>query len=307
MGRVHDCRNGDDLLMRGRPLELLLLGLLALLWGSSFAMISVGIETIPPVTLIGLRCGIAAVALYAVLRLRGLRVPMDGASWRAYLVQAMLATVTPFVLIAWGSQAVSSSLAIILASTSPIFAFLIGLGLRREARPGWLKGLGTLLGILGVVAIAGHQGLGGGSWPHMLALIASGGLFAWSGYTGRGFKDVDPMLPALGAQLCGLAFLIPAALLFERPWAMQPSVDSLLAMLALGLLATALASVIWFRLLRTLGVVATTAQAYLRLPIGTAIGVVFLGETFPMAAVLGLVLVMVGVAMMTWQRPTGGR
>ena len=286
--------------MRGRPLELLLLGVLSLLWGSSFAMIRVGIETIPPITLIGLRCGIAAVVLYAVLRLRGLRMPVDGASWRAFLLQAMLATVTPFVLIAWGTQEVSSSLAIILASTSPIFAFFIGFLFRREERPGWLKGLGTLLGIVGVVAIVGHQGLGGGSWPHMLALVASGGLFAWSGYTGRSFKDMDPMLPALGAQLCGLMFLVPAALLLERPWAMQPSINSLVALLALALLATALASVIWFRLLRTLGVMATTAQAYLRLPIGAAIGVVFLGESFPMVAVLGLVLVMAGVAMMTW-------
>ena len=292
--------------MRGRSLELLLLGLLSLLWGSSFAMIRVGIETLPPITLIGLRCGIAALVLYAVLRWRGIAMPRDGARWRAFMLQAMLATVTPFVLIAWGSQQVSSSLAIILASTSPIFAFFLGFLYRREARPGWLKGLGTGLGILGVALIVSHQGLGGGSWPHMLALVVSGALFAWSGYTGRGFRDIDPMLPALGAQICGLAFLIPASLLLERPWAMQPSANSLLALLALAVLATALASVIWFRLLRTLGVVATTAQAYLRLPVGTAIGVVFLGESFPMIAVAGLVLVMAGVAMMTWPTAESG-
>jgi drug/metabolite transporter (DMT)-like permease len=70
----------------------------------------------------------------------------------------------------------------------------------------------------------------------------------------------------------------------------------------LALFCTALASVIWFRLLRTLGVVATTSQAYLRLPLGAAIGVVFLGENFPAVAVGGLVLVMAGVAMMTWRR-----
>ena len=288
--------------MRGRPLELLLLGLLSLLWGASFAMIRVGIETIPPITLIGLRCGIAAVVLYAVLRWRGVAVPRDARHWRAFLLQAMLATVTPFVLIAWGSQEVSSSLAIILASTSPIFAFLLGFVVGQEERPGWLKGLGTALGIVGVALIVGHQGFGGGSWPHMLALVVSGALFALSGYTGRGFRDIDPMLPALGAQICGLGFLIPASLLLERPWAMRPSVDSLIALLCLALLATALASVIWFRLLRTLGVVATTSQAYLRLPIGTAIGVLFLGESFPAVAVAGLMLVMAGVAMMTWEK-----
>jgi len=96
--------------------------------------------------------------------------------------------------------------------------------------------------------------------------------------------------------------LLPAALLWERPWAMQPSQASLIALVVLALFCTALASVIWFRLLRTLGVVATTAQAYLRLPLGAGIGVVFLGESFPPVAVGGLVLVMAGVAMMTWRR-----
>lgn len=289
--------------MRGQTPELLLLGLLALLWGSSFALIRVGIETIPPITLIAIRCALAGLALYAVLRLRGRRMPMDRASWRAFLLQAMLATVTPFVLIAWGSQEVASGLAIILASTSPIFAFLLGFVLGRGQRPSLLKGWGTVLGIVGVVLIVGHQGLGGGSWPHMAALIASGALFALSSYTGKdSFDAVDPMLPALGAQLCGLLFLLPAAALLERPWEISPSRESLLALLALALLCTALASVIWFRLLRTLGVVATTSQAYLRLPLGAAIGVVFLGESFPLAAVGGLVLVMAGVAMMTWRR-----
>ncbi len=288
--------------MRGRGFELGLLGLLALLWGSSFALIRVGIETIPPITLIGLRCIIAALALYGVMRLRGVRMARDLASWRAFMVQAMLATVTPFVLIAWGTQQVTSGLAIILASTSPIFAYLLGFVFRQGERPTLLKGLGTAFGIAGVVLIVAHQGLVGGSWPHMLALVASGLLFAFSGYTGRGFAGMDPMLPALGAQLCGLLFLLPASLLLEAPWNMAPSRESLWAMVALGLLCTAVASVIWFRLLRTLGVVATTSQAYLRLPLGAAIGVIFLGESFPLVAVGGLVLVMAGVAMMTWRR-----
>jgi drug/metabolite transporter (DMT)-like permease len=283
-------------------LELALLGVLALLWGSSFAIIRVGIETIPPITLIGLRCILAATALYAVLRLRGVAVPRDATSWRAFALQAMLATVTPFVLIAWGSQQVPSGLAIILASTSPIFAFLLGFLFRRTERPSLLKGLGTGFGIAGVALIVGHQGMAGGSWPHMLALVVSGLLFALSGYTGRSFSGMDPMLPALGSQLCGLVLLLPGAVLLERPWAIEPSTNSLIALLALALLCTALASVIWFRLLRTLGVVATTSQAYLRLPLGAGIGVVFLGESFPPVAVGGLVLVMAGVAMMTWRR-----
>ncbi len=289
--------------MRGRGLELALLGVLALLWGASFAFIHVGVQGFGPLTFIGLRCAIAAAVLYAALRLRGMAVPRDAQSWRAFAIQAALATVTPFVLIAWGSQQVASALAVVRARPSPIFAFLLGFALRRAEAPDWRRGLGVGLGIGGVAAIVGHQGLGGGSLPHMLAIVLSGLLFAASGYTGRAaFAARDPLLPALGAQCVGMAVLLPAALLLEAPWQARPGWDSVVALFGLALLSTALASVIWFRLLRTLGVVATTAQAYLRVPVGAAIGVFVLGEAFPWAAVAGTVLVIAGVALMTWQR-----
>ncbi|MCS6890038.1 MAG: DMT family transporter [Rhodovarius sp.] len=292
---------------QGRGVELLLLGLLALLWGSSFAFIQVGVQGFPPVTLIGLRCAVAAAALWLVLRLRGLSMPRDAMAWRDFAIQAALATVTPFVLIAWGSQQVPSALAVVLASTSPIFAFLLGFALRRLEQPDWRKGLGVLLGMGGVIGLVAHQGLSGGSLPHMLAIVFSGLLFAASGYTGLShFRAKDPLLPALGAQSVGMLVLLPAGLALERPWQLQPGPEHILALFGLALLCTALASVIWFRLLRTLGVVATTSQAYLRVPIGAAIGVLLLGEAFPPAALAGTVLVMAGVWLMTRQRPGGG-
>ena len=113
------------------------------------------------------------------------------------------------------------------------------------------------------------------------------------------------MVPAAGSLLCGAAVLVPASLALDRPWALSPSLASLLALLGLSLLSTALAVLIYFRLLRTFGVVGTTAQSYLRVPIGTALGVLLLGETPSVAAWLGLGLVMAGVACMTL--PGAGR
>ena len=286
--------------MERRGFELALLGVLAVLWGSSFAFIHLGVQGFGPLTFIGLRCAIAAVVLYLVMRLRGITMPRDAASWRAFGIQASLATVTPFLLIAWGSQEVASALAVVLASTSPIFAFLLGFLFRRAEPPGWRKGLGVTLGIAGVAAIVGHQGLGGGSLWHMLAIVFSGALFALSGYTGlSNFQDKDPIVPALGAQCVGLCVLLPLGALVEAPWNATPSASAWFGLFGLALFSTAAASVIWFRLLRTLGVVATTSQAYLRVPIGAAIGVFLLGEAFPWAAVAGTALVMVGVALMT--------
>src|SRR5262249_21773810 len=113
------------------------------------------------------------------------------------------------------------------------------------------------------------------------------------------FKDLDPMLPASGSLICGAAILWPMSLVIDQPWTLTPSRESVLALIGLSVFSTALALVIYFRLVGTLGSVGVTSQAYLRVPIGGAIGLIFLGETLPRSAWIGVACVVVGVAAMT--------
>jgi drug/metabolite transporter (DMT)-like permease len=106
------------------------------------------------------------------------------------------------------------------------------------------------------------------------------------------------MLPATGSLLCSAITLIPVSLVVDRPWTLAPSSRSLVAAMCLALLSTALALTIYFRLIRTLGSVGTTSQAYLRVPIGVAVGVAFLGETLAPTTLIGLACVFAGVATM---------
>jgi drug/metabolite transporter (DMT)-like permease len=131
-----------------------------------------------------------------------------------------------------------------------------------------------------------------------MAVVLATICYAGSAVFSRGFKGLDPMAPAAGSLVCGAAVLIPASLVLERPWTLAPSFGSVVAMLALAVFSTALAFVIYFRLVLTLGSIATTAQAYLRVPIGVAIGAVFLGETLSPMAWIGLGCVVAGVAVM---------
>jgi drug/metabolite transporter (DMT)-like permease len=107
------------------------------------------------------------------------------------------------------------------------------------------------------------------------------------------------LLPAAGSMLAGTALLIPAALIVDRPWTLAPSQESVMALIALSVFSTALAFAIYFRLIRTLGSVGTTAVSYVRVPIGVVIGLVFLGETLSSTAWVGLGFVVVGVMAMT--------
>lgn len=107
------------------------------------------------------------------------------------------------------------------------------------------------------------------------------------------------MLPAAGSLACGAVALAPLSLLVDAPWTLSPSGRSIVALLCLAALSTALAMTLYFRLLRTLGAVGATSQAYLRVPVGVAIGVAFLGEALSPTALAGSILVFTGVAAIT--------
>jgi drug/metabolite transporter (DMT)-like permease len=285
--------------------EWALLALLATCWGASYTFIKIGVATIPPVTLIAARTLIAGLLLLAVLRMRGVKLPTEPAVWRRFVVQACLNSVLPFTLIAWAERSVDAGLATILNSTSPIFIFLLGLGLGGAEKPTLRRFFGVGAGLAGICLIVGFEAFNGlgHSLLAQLALVAAAVCYGCAAMFGRVFKGLDPMVPAAGSLLSGAVMLLPASLLIDRPWTLAPSAPSMLAVLALAVLSTALAFSIYFRLIKTLGPMSTSAQAYLRVPIGVLIGMVFLGETLASTAWVGLACVVAGVVAMT--KPAG--
>lgn len=281
--------------------ELALLLLLATLWGASYTFIRVGVATIPPMTLIAARTAIAGIMLWAVMLWRGMRLPSDAANWRRFLFQACLNSVIPWTLLAFGERTLEAGLATILNSTSPIFTVLLSLAVSRREALTPRKLVGVVTGMAGISLIVGVQALGGFGQQLMAQILTvlAAVCYAGAAIFGRGFKNLDPIAPAAGSLISGAAILIPASLSMERPWMLAPSTSSVLALIALAVFSTALAFVIYFRLIRTLGSVGTTAQAYLRVPVGVAFGVMLLGERPSATAWIGLACVVVGVGAMT--------
>lgn len=282
--------------------EVALLAVLATLWGASYTFIRIGVETIPPITFIAARTLIAGGLLLAIIKMRGLSLPRDPAVWKRFFIQACINSVVPFTLIAWAEQTVNAGLATILNSTTPIFAFLLTVLITRHEAVTTRKLFGTIAGVVGISLIIGmeaFQGIGK-ELVAQLAIVTATISYAAAAIFGRGFKGLDPMMPAAGSMICGALILIPVSLIVDQPWTIAPSADSFLALLGLSVFSTALAFVIYFRLIHTLGSVSTTSQAYLRVPIGVGIGVVFLGETLASTAWIGLVFVVIGVAAMTF-------
>jgi drug/metabolite transporter (DMT)-like permease len=285
-----------------RPIvELALLVLLATLWGASYTFMKIAIETIPPLTLIAARTLIAGTLLAIVLMIRGVRWPRDARTWRGFLIQAGLNSVVPFTLIAWAVQTIDAGSAVILNSMTPIFTFLLALLLVRRDAATVRKLIGVGAGFAGVILIVGLEALAGLGRVVMAqtAVVAASICYAGAALFGGRFRDLDPMLPAAGSLVCGAAVLIPLSVVVDQPWTLAPSWAAIMAVLALAVASTALAFVIYFRLIDTLGSIGVTAQSYLRAPIGVLIGVLLLGERPAPTALVGCGFVLAGVLAMT--------
>ena len=169
--------------------ELALLLALATLWGASYTFIRIGVATIPPITLIACRTLIAGLLLLAIMRWRGVRMPVDATTWRRFLFQACLNSVIPWIMVAWGAQALDAGVATILNSTAPIFTFFLTLAITRHEAVTSRKLLGVLAGMAGICLIVGVQALSGfgEELTAQIAMVLAAIAYAGAAILGRGF------------------------------------------------------------------------------------------------------------------------
>lgn len=290
-----DAARGPD----RRSTDLVLLGVLALLWGSSYPLIKVAVSEIPPLTLVAFRVLVASAVLLVVVTARRARLPNDLASWRQLGCQAVLNSIGAWTVLAWGQKHVDSALAAVLNSTAPIFVFLITSAGAASDRPPRSALAGAGLGVAGVACIVGTPSIA--SDPLYLAgaaaVLFGAVLYAGAAIYGRRFAHQDALVTATGTMLWASACLVPAALLLERPWSLRPSIAAIAAATVLSVACTGLALVIYFRLLKRLGPLATSSQAYLRAGVGALIGVFVLGERLSAWTTAGVVLTVLGVVV----------
>ena len=285
--------------MTGRP--LLLVFTLALLWGASYPLIKIAVETIPPLSVAALRALFGGLLLLALMGRDAPALWRSGVPARTYFAQAAFNCIIPWTLVAWASRTIDSSLATVLNSLAPIFVFLLTWAITRHEAVSARKFLGVILGLAGVITIIGVDALSG-IGKHTaaeLACVAGSLSYAIAAITGRRFDELSPLVPAAGSTLMASVFLVPLAFAIEQPWPMQPSLRSLLGVAGLVVFSTGAAFVVYFKLLSTIGSIGTTAQSYLRILVGVGLGVVFLDEKLPPSLIAGMALVFAGVVAMT--------
>ena len=281
--------------------EWLLLLMLSILWGGSFFFGELALNELPPLTLVLGRVGLAAAVLNIVVRVAGHRMPSDARLWGAFLIMGALNNFIPFSLIFWGQTEITSSLASILNATTPLWTVVLAHFLTQDERMSAGKLTGVTFGLIGVVIMIGPAALGGVGL-NVLAQIAVLGAalsYAFAGIFGRRFKrlNVNPLVTAAG-QLTGTTLMmLPVALIADQPWTLPPpKLITWGAVIGLALLCTAVAYVIYFRLLATAGATNLLLVTFLIPVSALMLGTTILKETLELRQMAGMVLIGLGLA-----------
>ena len=293
--------------------DWLMLAALVAMWGSSFMFIKLGIATVPTSTLVAARLILGAMILLIVVYLRGARLPPlwplrsnGGRVWGNYAILALLGNCIPFTAITWGQQRTDSALAGILMAVMPLATmvlahfFVKGEHMTRNRVIGFVVGFAGILVLMGPSALNRVAGQSIATWSQ-LAILLGALCYAANSVLTRILARGDDVLVASAAMLLIASVMaLPVALVVDMPWQVAPSWTSVSAILWLGVGPTAVATVVYFKLIASAGPTFMSLVNYMSPAVAVFLGVSLLGETPGFHAYIALGLILLGIAVSQW-------
>lgn len=286
--------------MSGR--DWAMLTALSVIWGGSFFFTGIAVKELPPLTIVAARVGLAALALLVGLRIAGIPMPRSPKVWAAFFGMGLMNNMIPFSLIVWGQGHVASGLASILNATTPLFGVVVAHLLTRDERMTGGRLAGTIVGFAGVALMIGPSALSGLGSHLMAELAVLGAALSYSlaGIFGRRFKamGINPIVTATGQISASAVLMIPLALFIDKPWTLPiPSVPTIAAIVAIALISTALAYIIFFRILASAGATNLMLVTFLIPVSAILLGWLFLGEVLAMQHFIGMATIVAGLVL----------
>ena len=283
--------------------EWMLLVLLSVVWGGSFFFNGIALREFPTLSIVTARVGLAALALLFLMKMLGQGIQLNRQILKAFFGMSFLNNVVPFSLIVWGQQHIASGVASILNATTPLFTMLVAHWFTTDEKINPRRLLGVLTGMGGVGLMMGLDSMESSGF-HLLgqsAILLAAFSYGLAGVYGKRFAQlgIPPLATATG-QLCASSMiLIPLTLWIDQPWTMaMPSIEGMGSLLGIALLSTALAYVIYFRLLKTAGAT-NLLLVTLLIPVSAIIlGVFLLDESLEPQHLSGMAVISLGLLIM---------
>jgi len=291
-----------------------LLAALVAMWGSSFMFIKFGVASVPTATLVAARLILGAAILLVFMRMRGARLPKFGRGglriWGNYTILALIGNCIPFTTITWGQQRTDSALAGILMAVMPLATMVLAHFFVSGEHMTRNRVIGFILGFAGIVVLMGPSALSGAGGSTLatlsqFAILAGALCYAANSVLTRILARGDDILTASAAMLLVASVIaLPIALFVDRPWTLAPAASSIAAIVWLGIGPTAIATLLYFKLIGSAGPTFMSLVNYMSPAVAVFLGVALLGETPGIHAYFALSLILAGIAVSQWRPRT---
>ncbi len=281
-------------------MNLLLLLILGTIWGSSYLFIKVAVAEVPVMTLIAGRLLLATIILWILLWALGQSVQRSRSLWRAYAVMGILSGTLPYSLIAWGEQYIPSGLAALLQATMPIFTVILAIFLAGDEPMTWTRILGVIVGFVGVGILMApdiRQGLQANLLGQLAVVLSSASYAGAALFARKQLRGQPPLVSTTGQMTMGALFTLPLSLVIDRPFDLSPSLPAAASWLALAILGTVIAYIIYYALIDRTSATFVSTVTYIIPIIGLVLGALVLGEPMKLVLTGSSVLILLGVLL----------
>ena len=276
--------------------DLTLLIFLGVIWGSSFFNIKIATYSYEPFTLALIRVFFASIPLVILCRYKKIKIEAFCKNWKWFALIGLCNIAIPFVLIAIGTAKINSYLAAILMSTTPLSGSILAHFFLKDEKLSFLKSIGVLIGFSGIILLFFDKVIiNENNIIYALITILGSTFYCIGGILTLKLKHKKNENVTTSTTLWSIIFLIPFSILIEKPWNLSPSVESTLALLYLGTIATGLAWLIRFRILTVNGLVFQTQVAYLIPIFGILFGYFLMDEIITWKVFVSLAIILLGI------------
>jgi len=277
-------------------LDYALLTLLALIWSSAFFNIKIATYSYGPVTIAFLRTFFGAIPVVGICLVKKIKIEAFSKDWYWFAAIGMINLVIPFFLIAYGMQKVQSNLAAILMASTPLSATVLAHFFTDNEKINLTKILGVLVGFSGIVFLFSDNILiNESNFTSALLILIGSTFYVVGGLLTLKISNKKNENVTASILIWGTIFLIPITIFTEKPWNLNPSIDSTISLIYLGVVATGLAWLLRFRILKTNGLVFQAQVAYLIPIFGIILGYIFLKELITPKVLISVAAVIIGI------------
>ena len=279
-----------------KPTDYILLTVLALIWSSAFFNIKIATYSFGPVTIAFLRIFFGAIPVVALCLYKKIKIEAFSKDWQWFALIGMVNLVIPFFLIAYGVQKVQSNLAAILMASTPLSATVLAHFFTSNEKINFIKAFGVLLGFSGIVFLFSDNILiNENNFLSALIIFFASTFYVIGGLLTLKISHKKNENVTASILIWATLFLIPITAFTEQPWNLNPSMESIISVIYLGVVATGLAWLLRFRILINNGLVFQAQVAYLIPVFGIILGYIFLNELITPKVLVAVLAVIVGI------------